>query len=118
MKYLKSFEAVLFSEFVPEPPPKMQKVQKMPHFGNDYYINNDQTLMKIMSKSPGDNIDGIYSEEQVREKKFRYAIDYIRRNPYKFITFGNKTNATSIKISKKEYEILKNSFPEKSNIKE
>jgi len=100
MKYLKIFEHF-----------------KSVHFSDGYYINACNICNQIMAVTPFDMRDGATYEE-LMDKKFDYLIDWIAKSPEKAITFGNKTNATSRKISKRFFDILVSEFPEKSNIEE
>ena len=86
------------------------------YYGNGYYINNCNTANQIMAIKPGDNPNNIYTNEEIEKKNIQYLIDYIKRNTDKKITFGNKTNATSVKINKEIFDILVSEFPMKSNI--
>ena len=86
------------------------------HYGFGYYINNCSTCNQIMTIKTFDRRDNIYTEEELRKKNLKYLIEWIKDNPEKKITIGNKTNATSKKIDKETFEILIKEFPEKSNI--
>lgn len=95
MKYIKSFNETLI---------------------NNYYINNCSICNKILTITPFDKRDNIYSNEELMDKKINFLINWIKNNPEKYITIGNKTNATSKKISKNVFDILISEFPEKSNL--
>lgn len=86
------------------------------YLGFGYYINACSICNKILTIMPGDNPDGIYTREQLKEKNEDYLIEWIRRTPEKAITFGNKTNATSKRIDKELFDRLVKEFPAKSNI--
>jgi|AntAceMinimDraft_18_1070375.scaffolds.fasta_scaffold121400_1 hypothetical protein len=90
------------------------------HFSDGYYMNNNNTANQIMTVKASDNPDNLYNHDELMKKNLKYLIDWIRLhqkcNIKNVITFGNKTNATSKKISKEHFDILVAEFPEKSNI--
>jgi len=117
MKYVKTFEVLIYGIEKPFVPVK-QKVDKMPHFSDEYYVNNCAICNQIMTVKAGEKEHYSYlTYDELMQKKFEHLIKHIKESPNKAITFGNRTNATSVKISKEQYDILVSEFPDRSNIK-